>query len=367
MLKMAGTSAAKRAASPTRAISPPPLKRTAATTATTTTKTTVTTKSAANFFTPLSQKKPDPLTWRTVNNTLIIGRYAGQKHKRSTAKKQKIAAFDLDSTLITSASGTTFARSPKDWKWWHASVPSRVRELNSEGYQVVVVSNQKQISLKKGAAESKSYNNFKEKVTAVMNDLDVPLSVYAATESDEYRKPRLGMWREFLDDYDLDVSGVDLNSSFFVGDAAGRPGDHSQVDRGFAVNIGVDFKTPEEFFLNQPPEAFEKPFDPASYLHTGEQDPPLFTRQHPLELVIFCGSPGAGKSTFYWNNLEPLGYERVNQDILKTRPKCLKVAREHLSDRKSVAVGKFMCPCFLCFIRATWYNAQGETLYPSEP
>lgn len=337
MLKMAGTNAAKRAASPTRAISPPPLKRTATTT-TTTTKTTVTTKSAANFFTPLSQKKPDPLTWRIVNNTLIVGRYAGQKQEPSTAKKRKIAAFDLDSTLITSASGATFARSPKDWKWWHASVPSRVRELNSEGYQVVVVSNQKQISLRKGAAESKSYNNFKEKVTAVMNDLDVPLSVYAATESDEYRKPRLGMWREFLDDYDLDVSGVDLKSSYFVGDAAGRPGDHSQVDRGFAVNIGVDFKTPEEFFLNQAPEAFEKPFDPASYLHTGEQDPPLFTRQHPLELVIFCGSPGAGKSTFYWNNLEPLGYERVNQDILKTRPKCLKVAREHLTDGKSVAV-----------------------------
>lgn len=189
--------------------------------------------------------------------------------------------------------------------------------------------------MKKGAAESKSYNNFKEKVTAVLNDLDVPLSVYAATESDEYRKPRLGMWSEFLEDYDLDVTGVDLKSSFFVGDAAGRPGDHSQVDRlvfifpssnnqltdhyrGFAVNIGVGFKTPEEFFLNQAPEVFEKPFDPASYLHTGEQDPPLFTRLHPLELVLFCGSPGAGKSTFYWNNLEPLGYERVNQDILKS-------------------------------------------------
>lgn len=43
-----------------------------------------------------------------------------------------------------------------------------------------------------------------------------------------------------------------------------------------------------------------------------------FARKHPLELVIFCGSPGSGKSTYYWNNLEPLGYERVNQDILKT-------------------------------------------------
>jgi bifunctional polynucleotide phosphatase/kinase len=79
-----------------------------------------------------------------------------------------------------------------------------------------------------------------------------------------------------------------------------------------------------------------------------------------VELVIFCGSPGAGKSTYYWNHLEPLGYERVNQDILKTvctstinhrilpnerntdqtqRPKCLKVAREHLEAKKSVVVG----------------------------
>ena len=45
---------------------------------------------------------------------------------------------------------------------------------------------------------------------------------------------------------------------------------------------------------------------------------PPFTRQSAVELVIFCGSPGAGKSTFYWDYLEPLGYERVNQDILKT-------------------------------------------------
>lgn len=33
---------------------------------------------------------------------------------------------------------------------------------------------------------------------------------------------------------------------------------------------------------------------------------------------MFCGSPGAGKSTFYWTHLEPLGYERINQDILKS-------------------------------------------------
>lgn len=110
----------------------------------------------------------------------------------------------------------------------------------------MIVSNQKQIAIqpktpKKPSAttndsktgESKSLSNFKQRASAVLStlDLDVPLSVYAATENDEFRKPRMGMWREFLDDYDLDVAGVDLGRSFFVGDAAGRKGDHSQVDR----------------------------------------------------------------------------------------------------------------------------------------
>lgn len=58
----------------------------------------------------------------------------------------------------------------------------------------------------------------------VLKELDIPISVYAATEDDEYRKPRIGMWRELIDDNDFDVAGVDTADSIFVGDAAGRPG-----------------------------------------------------------------------------------------------------------------------------------------------
>lgn len=47
-------------------------------------------------------------------------------------------------------------------------------------------------------------------------------------------------------------------------------------------------------------------------------EPMKFAKTNKLDVVMFCGSPGAGKSTFYWRNLQPLGYERVNQDILKT-------------------------------------------------
>lgn len=46
--------------------------------------------------------------------------------------------------------------------------------------------------------------------------------------------------------------------------------------------------------------------------------PLVFTKKNPLDIVILCGSPGAGKSTFYWKHMKPLGYERINQDILKT-------------------------------------------------
>ncbi|KAL1968857.1 hypothetical protein VTN77DRAFT_1218 [Rasamsonia byssochlamydoides] len=327
----------KRSASPAPPVSPPPLKRKV--------ESTTTRQAVASFFTPASQKKPEKVTWRIVNNSLVVGKYSPDNQQSQGGRKRKVAAFDLDSTLISTASGNTFARDARDWKWWHNKVPERIRQLNAEGYQVVVLSNQKRVSLqnglKGGRSESKSLSNFKQKALAVMRQLDVPMSIYAATQYDEYRKPRMGMWNEFLDDYDLDIEeGVDLQGSFFVGDAAGRPGDHSCVDRDFAANVGIAFKTPEEFFLDAKPEQVIRDFDPASYIDVepGTAVPPTFSKRHPLELVIFCGSPGAGKSTFYWKHLKPLGYERVNQDILKTRQKCIKVAKGHLAEGTSVAV-----------------------------
>ena len=135
------------------------------------------------------------------------------------------------------------------------------------------------------------------------------------------------MWDELLDDIDLNVGdGPDLDASFFVGDAGGRPAlgnvkaDHSCSDRDFATNVGIEFKTPEEYFLNEEPRAYSRVFDPAAYLShmvDGVGATP-FMKTNPTDIVILCGSPAAGKSTFYWTVLKPHGYERVNQDILKT-------------------------------------------------
>ncbi|KAJ6092963.1 hypothetical protein N7486_008252 [Penicillium sp. IBT 16267x] len=325
----------KRAASPTRSISPPPLRRKVGSS--------ITKASAASFFTPASQKKPKPITWRVLGTSLVVGKYTPETGPSTLPEKdRRIAAFDLDSTLIKTASGNVFPRSADDWKWWDGTVPVVLEKLHTAGYQLVIFSNQKKISIQKemkaGKADSKSLAIFKEKLTAIMTQLKLPISVYAATEHDNYRKPRTEMWKEFVDDYDLDVVGVDIKNSFFVGDAAGRPKDHSSSDLGFAANVGLTFKTPEVYFQGQSEQPLTI-FDPTAYTKAeNSKSLPVFARKHPLELVIFCGSPASGKSTYFRNNLQPLGYERVNQDILKTRPKCLKVAREYLEAKKSVAI-----------------------------
>jgi bifunctional polynucleotide phosphatase/kinase len=88
---------------------------------------------------------------------------------------------------------------------------------------IVVVSNQGGVSLKSDPkAPRKKLSTFKDKASAVFGQLDIPVSIYAATEKDVYRKPRTGMWTELLDDYDISSDDLDLKHSIFVGDAAGR-------------------------------------------------------------------------------------------------------------------------------------------------
>lgn len=110
-------------------------------------------------------------------------------------------------------------------------------------YLLAVVSNQGGISLKPDPktikSDQKRLADFKGKVSAVLGQLDIPITVYAATGRDAYRKPRVGIWQEFLEDHDLEeAESLDLESSIFVGDAGGREAvagismkDHSCVDR----------------------------------------------------------------------------------------------------------------------------------------
>ncbi|RYN56977.1 hypothetical protein AA0118_g7944 [Alternaria tenuissima] len=334
----------KRPSSNSKDVSPPPPKRRQ--------QSATTSKAVANFFTPASKKEPEKLVWRIVKDSLLVGRF-NLGAQSATQGKRRVAAFDFDSTLITTASGKTFSRDASDWKWWDSSVPGRLKELHADGFLVAIISNQGGISLrpdpKTVKSDQKRLADFKTKVTAVFNQLDFPISIYAATSRDQYRKPRTGMWNELLEDYDIEnAESVDLENSVFVGDAGGREAvaggvkDHSCVDRDFAANLGIPFHTPEEYFRHEDPRPFVRAFEPMAYMQERAEGSTTalntFTPPATPEIVMFCGSPGSGKSSFYWKHLQPFGYGRVNQDILKTREKCVKAATALIIEGTSVAI-----------------------------
>jgi histidinol phosphatase-like enzyme len=99
---------------------------------------------------------------------------------------------------------------------------------------------------------------------ATMAALHIPLTVVFCTakadDAGDARKPGGGKWEFYARQPARPPTAppVDLASSFYVGDAAGRPkgantalpseADPNDADAAFAAGVGLAFKTPEEIF-----------------------------------------------------------------------------------------------------------------------
>uniref|UniRef100_F7D7W2 Polynucleotide kinase 3'-phosphatase n=1 Tax=Monodelphis domestica TaxID=13616 RepID=F7D7W2_MONDO len=249
--------------------------------------------------------------------------------------REKVAGFDLDGTLITTRSGKVFPTGPEDWRILFPGIPKRLRELEASGYKLVIFTNQ--LGIGRGRLRP---GDFQTKVEAVLAALGVPFQVLVATSSGIYRKPVTGMWDHLCEQANEGVP-ISLADSVYVGDAAGRPAnwaprrkkDFSCADRLFALNLGLRFSTPEEFFLNSAPVHFELPeFDPRTLSPDG---PPCLPPSGPLvgpgpEIVVAVGFPAAGKSTFLQEHLVSSGYVYANRDTLGSWQKCVAVCTEAL-------------------------------------
>eukprot|EP01105_Mastigella_eilhardi_P001023 TRINITY_DN1129_c0_g1_i1.p1 TRINITY_DN1129_c0_g1~~TRINITY_DN1129_c0_g1_i1.p1 ORF type:complete len:550 (+),score=127.44 TRINITY_DN1129_c0_g1_i1:268-1917(+) len=256
-----------------------------------------------------------------------------------------IYSFDMDDTLITTKSGKKFPESQHDWKWLYPTIPHMLAELYQKGYTIAIFSNQAGIN--KGHAKEADIT---EKILEMCTDARVPIFSFVAAEENYFRKPSTDMWDLFLKCC-MKGRTPDLDVCLFVGDAAGRPinwkpkakKDFSCSDRMFAANIGLPFKTPEEFFLGETPAPFSFPYDPRKLLEIQKQLPVTLDTQCPLvshsqEMIIAVGCPASGKSFFFAKKHQQHGYVIVNRDSLKTQDRCLKMAKEQLQCGKSVCI-----------------------------
>lgn len=145
-------------------------------------------------------------------------------------------------------------------------MPNKLRALHAEGYHIVIITNQGRLTDSKGG-EAADAQPFKIKMETILKEIDIPLAVYTACANDNYRKPRIGTWQLLQLQFAEKCLVVDTENSYLVGDAAGRITDHSDADRHFSLNTGIDFFTPEVFFLEQAPLPLGHKFDPCAYLN----------------------------------------------------------------------------------------------------
>ncbi|KAM6932659.1 bifunctional polynucleotide phosphatase/kinase [Lycodopsis pacificus] len=257
---------------------------------------------------------------------------------------EKIAGFDIDGCIITTKSGKVFPTAPDDWKILYPEIQPRLASLLKRGYKVVFFTNQMGIARGKLKPEV-----FKSKVEDILAALQLPVQVFVSTSPGLYRKPVMGMWN-YLCEKANDGVTVDKTQTFYVGDAAGRPEnwapgrkkkDFSCSDRLFALNIGLQFHTPEEYFLGWKSAPYSLPsFDPRKLDSTaGLLDPPsaCLTSSRP-EVIVAVGFPASGKSTFFQTHVIPKGYVYVNRDTLGSWQSCVSACERALKEGRSVVV-----------------------------
>ncbi|CAE6414650.1 unnamed protein product [Rhizoctonia solani] len=253
--------------------------------------------------------------------------YGVHLEQKATAK---VAMFDLDDTLITRKSGKRFSDDSDDWKLWNTNVVEKLQEAISDGFSIIVLTNQAGLPVKDREAK------WKQKIPKIAQSAlsDIPFRIFAAKEKDGFRKPMLGMWDALVEEFKKENVVIDKDASYFVGDAAGRvkPNDHSAKDRKLAHNMGIRFYTPDQFFKGQKETLPQLLGFHPSKLETKDPMPSLISHSTAPEVVVFVGSPGCGKSSVFKKQFAPAGYVHVNQDTLKDKKKCAKEVERVISE-----------------------------------
>ncbi|TNY24578.1 putative DNA 3'-phosphatase Tpp1 [Rhodotorula diobovata] len=236
------------------------------------------------------------------------GRGCGHFVYGTPTPSTKIAAFDLDGTVIRPLGGKAFPKSSFDWEFCGPEVVPKLRATYRQGYSLLLISNQ-------ASSVPSLASDFRKKLPFVARKIGVPLRAFACFDFDEFRKPAPGMWHAFAERFNGGAS-IDYSASFYVGDAAGRPADHADTDRKFALNTGLRFLTPEQFFLGHEadPDWTLWGWHPHAYDHTLPPPPQLadpaaatLGADDAPEVVLLVGPPAVGK-TAYAAQLEQEGY-----------------------------------------------------------
>lgn len=271
-------------------------------------------------------KTSNNLEWDVNDNYL----QCSYKLSKMGKQNENYACFDLDDTLITTKSGKKFPANENDWKFKFDNVIEKIRELNENRYNIIVITNQ-------GGLKKKEYGieKWKIKIDNIVKQLDVPIKICVAISKDMYRKPFPTFFDKIKNSY------MDYENSFYCGDACGRPKDHGDSDLKFALNCKLKFMIPEHIFdntKNKFPDV--KYIDFSKYKKDKTQlDQDSIIKLGKNEMIIMVGIQGSGKSTFANRNIKSMNkYKIISRDVVGTISKCIKKCESYMKKEYSTII-----------------------------
>jgi bifunctional polynucleotide phosphatase/kinase len=267
--------------------------------------------------------------WKILNN-IIYGYNISIQTKNNI---KKVIIFDLDGTLIITKSGKVFPINDKDWKFIFNNIPDYISTINNNNTIIGIISNQK--GLKNEDKKKEWINKLNDIIYHIPFDF-----VFASLTDDRFRKPMPGSWDFIKDELFKNIDFTKLlekNKIYFIGDAFGRPNDHSDTDIKFAINCKFKFKTPEMFFKCKD-NRLSKSKGTITYPNidymTSLQEEELFKsldniiKKNKKILIVCIGLPASGKSYlrnkllnkyefFYYYNIDDSVPEKNNTRLIK--------------------------------------------------
>ena len=219
--------------------------------------------------------------------------------------------FDLENTLIVVKKG-------HPWKWWHASVPDKLRDLANAPGNLILISHD--------AKRNSDENSVLSMVAEIVVQLGIPVCVLV-TFHGQNAKPRTHTW-------DLFASQImpECLHHLVVGHAQQK-----LMNLKFATNLGCPYKTPQEFFLNGPLEDLPRLKNWSEWLSSQVPlDSSKWGPRQQQELVLLVGRPVSGKTTLANHVFHR--YTILSLDESGTIPKLVKATKCALADGASVVI-----------------------------
>ena len=229
-----------------------------------------------------------------------------------------IACFDFDGTLVVPKGSSPFPKDANDWKFYIHNTKAFFAKFEALlAFNPIFV-------IRSDQTKPWKETMIDNVIAEIQKNLSAPIMFHKIISWDKTKthKPDASLFQTFCKNYQATHNvKIDLSSSFHVGDAAGRKTDWSTVDKQFAHNAGLQFFTPEQFFLdsNEQCNKEESKLTPATT--------PVNTTTEP-QIVIMCGLPAAGKSTYCKTQLP--NYVYISGDVLKTAAKLKKAVKEEI-------------------------------------